>query len=205
MVLCQTADDGLLLDGDPTAWLLTTPSFSHRIATLAETLPPAYQQAQQQGHLPPGYPLPADERLSDGRWRRFSDYAAFVSAAGQTSLVIGPVGEPEADVRIDCRVERCCIRLELTSEMTDVVVPPGGWRRGQDIALLTRDYQTGMARLLHWCAATHGALTHRGPAFGWCSWYYHANRVTAADVIAITEHACLHDLYMPVIQVDDGF
>jgi hypothetical protein len=24
-------------------------------------------------------------------------------------------------------------------------------------------------------------------------------------VIAITEHACLHDLYMPVIQVDDGF
>ena len=206
LVLLQTADDGLTVEGDPANWLLTTLSgISRRVASLAEQLPSANEALRNMWSLPITTVLPDDERSTDGRWRRFTDFAILVGEGGRKSLAIGAVGSPEADVRIDCRVDGVRLRLELACEMSDVVVPPGAWRSGQQTVLLHGEHHATVERLLRWCAVTHGARTHRGAEAGWCSYYHFYNDVTAADVLALADHVRDTGLRMPLIQIDAGY
>lgn len=206
VLLLQTAEDGLTVEGDPANWLLTTiAGNSRRVATLSETLISANDEVRREWDLPDTTILPTDERSNDGRWRRFADFAILACNSGKKALAIGAVGPPEADVRIDCRVDGPRIRLEIACEMTDVIVPPGAWRAGQQVVLLQGEHDAIVERLMRWCAATHGARTHRGPESGWCSYYHFYNDITAADAIAMADHVRETGLNMPVIQIDAGF
>ncbi|WP_370323847.1 alpha-galactosidase [Euzebya sp.] len=53
-------------------------------------------------------------------------------------------------------------------------------------------------------AARLGISTAPQPP-GWCSWYCHGPRVTAADVAAAVDTAVAADLPIEVVQVDDGY
>lgn len=196
----------LSVAGDPAEWLLTTFAYSRRVGTLAERLISVNEDERRVWAgfgLPVPYDLPAVESAEDGRWRTFQDHAFVAGPSG--ALAIGAVGSPEATLRIDVVVEGARNRVAVASEMSDVEVAPGGWRHGQDLAVLGGTHSAISERLLRWVAATHGARTHRGPASGWCSWYHHGTGVAASDAIAIADHVRATGLAMPVIQVDDGF
>ncbi len=204
--LLTSGEDGLMVTGDPASWLLTTLESSTRIADLGETLPSANEDECTMWAAF-GQPVPHEqstgERNVDGRWRGFTDFAIVANA--EHALAIGAVGDPEAAVALNFRVEGARNQVAFVSEMSDVEVASGAWRRGQEIALLGGEQSDITARLLRWCAATHGARTHAKPASGWCSWYHYTNTVAAADVIAIADHVRHTGLAMPVIQIDDGF
>jgi alpha-galactosidase len=208
MLLLDSDGQGLTAAGDPRTWLLTTFAHSRRIGTLGEDLISINddERAVWAGYgMPVPYPLPIDGRADDGRWRTFTDFLVLAGAGGGTALAIGAVGAPEATVRFSCRVEGGQARIEVASEMSDVLVAPGAWRAAQEVVALGGGQEAISERLLRWCAATHGARTHRGPVAGWCSWYHHGVNVAASDVIALAEAARTRHLPIPVIQVDDGF
>ena len=206
LISLHSKTPGITVTGDLAEWLLTTLAHSRRVGTLATQLHSMNDEERAIwagfGHPVP-YALPENERANNGQWRTFSDFALL--AGPQGALAIGAVGTPEAAVRIACQVTPAGVRLEVASEMTDVVVAPGAWRAGQEIVILHGEQTDITERLMRWCAATHGARVHQPPAFGWCSWYHHGTGVAASDVIAIADHVRTTGLHMPVIQIDGGF
>ncbi|MFH1007448.1 MAG: alpha-galactosidase [Candidatus Latescibacterota bacterium] len=210
IALCRTPIDALNCPGDPSAWWLSTLGLTSRAGHLGEVLPSANDVDRNiwEGFgLPIPYDLPSDERSNDGRWRTFTDFLTLYTDKGKHGLAMGAVGPAEADVRFDCRVNEGRMQLNIVSEMTDVRVDPGGTRQSEEVLILAGYYDTAVTTLLHWIAATHGHRTHRGPIFGWCSWYDLAGSITAEHVKSVAGAvADLRDsLPMQVIQVDDGF
>lgn len=137
----------------------------------------------------------------------FLDTLHMYADHSRTGLVMGAVGPAESDVRFRLVVEEGRARLDIASEMTDVLVPPGQSRRSEEVLVLARPYREAMVALFRWIAATHGARTSKGPLYGWCSWYDRAAKITAKDVSAFCDAVAKEKdrLPMQLIQIDDGW
>ena len=177
-----------------------------RAGHLGETLLPAAHErwsgfgGPTRRHFPPEY-------AADGRWRIYDEVVTLYTDGGRRGLVIGPVGAPEAHVRLDCRVDAGALRLDVVSEMSGVVVDPGETRESQEVLILAEPYREALEALFRAWAATHGARLQRGPATGWCSWYDTLDRIDAAHVEAVADAVREEGgrLHVGTIQVDMGY
>lgn len=210
ITLCATGDEGLVCEGRPEDWWLSTVEYSQRIGNLATVLPSINKDTEcfwAGFGLPVPFALPDDERSTDGHWRTFRDALTLFPVTGNAGLVVGAVGPAEAFVSFHCHVNAGRMRLHVISEMDDVVVGPGEFRQSEEVLVLAGEYRTSMERLFGWIADTHGRRTHHRPPVGWCSWYDKMQDVTARDVQDLLDAAEANRDRLPldVIQIDDGF
>lgn len=143
--LCSSDDNGLICKGNAAEWVLSTLIYGPVVGNLEEILPSKNDSIRRkwQGFGSPiPFKLSEDEKSNDGRWRSYQDYITLYKDDGRTGIVVGAAGEPEADVRFDCRVDNGKLKLAIISQMNDIIVDPGQWRCSQEVALIAGDYLT---------------------------------------------------------------
>ena len=199
-------EKSLVCEGDPRQWLLAPINGQLRVGHLGEILLPANHEkwsgfeGPSRRHFPPEY-------TAEGRWRIYDEVVTLYSAQGRRGLLVGPVGAPEANIRLDFKVDHGAMRLDIISEMSDVEVDSGETRDSQEVLILAEPYRLALETLFRWWAATHGARLHRGPITGWCSWYDMLDKITGEHVEAVMESVqkMRGKLRFQEIQIDMGY
>lgn len=209
-ILCRTRENGMVCKGNPADWWLSTLSHATRIGNLGEILPSVNEETKSvwQGFgMPIPFELPADERSNDGKWRVYEDFLTLYTELGRKGVCLSAVGQPEAFLRFDCKVDQGNLQMDAVCEMNDVRVEPGQWRSSQEMIILAQPYRPAVEGILRWIAASHGSRTQKGPVFGWCSWYDLGAAITQESVAATIEaFAGMKDrIAANVIQIDDGY
>lgn len=210
IAVLKTENNALVCKGDPSQWWLSTLQHEKRVGNLHEVLPTINEVTKSiwDGYgLPVPFELPQDEISNDGHWRVYYDFLTLFTEGGQKGMAIGAVGKPEAFIKYNCRVDEGKLRLDIISEMNDILVEPGQIRTSQEVLILTGPYHSSVETILRWVAATHGHRTHRGALLGWCSWYDLLADISSKSIIPLIETVKINQNQLPfqVIQIDDGY
>lgn len=118
-------------------------------------------------------------------------------------FLIGPTGPPEAYTQIDFREGG----FKAYAKMEGVLVRAGESRRGEPMMVCFDSPATATNIWTRWVAATHGARLHRGPVYGWCSWYDRTTKIDekhtreVLDILASNPNV----FGKGVLQIDDGY
>ena len=119
------------------------------------------------------------------------------------SMLVGPVGPAEAH----CRVEVKNQKIKAYAQMDRVLVRAGESRRSEEMIVCFEPTATATDVWTRWVAATHKARIHRGPVYGWCSWYDLTTKITAEHVLNVTK--TINDnpntFGKGIVQIDDGY
>lgn len=134
--------------------------------------------------------------------KRYKEAAMLYRPDGKGFLV-GPVGPAEAYTNVQF-IEEAMI---ASVSMDGVLVRAGESRRSEEMIFCFEPVRTATDIWTRWVAATHGARLHRGPVYGWCSWYDRTTKIDEAHVIAVTETigANPNVFGKGIIQIDDGY
>lgn len=133
--------------------------------------------------------------------KRLNEAALFKGPDGDGFLV-GPVGPAEAFTNVQF------VNQELIASVhMEVLVSPGESRRSEEMIFCFEPTTMATDIWTRWVAATHGARLHRGPVYGWCSWYDTTTNITAEHVLNVTEviDANPNTFGKGIIQIDDGY
>ena len=148
-------------------------------------------------------PLMEDTRATtyDQAEKRLNEAALFKGPDGNGFLV-GPVGPAEAYTNVQFVNEELIASVQM-----EVLVSPGESRRSEEMIFCFEPTTTATDIWTRWVAATHGARLHRGPVYGWCSWYDTTTKITAEHVLNVTEVIDEHPntFGKGIIQIDDGY
>lgn len=131
-----------------------------------------------------------------------NESALFKNPKGEGFLV-GPVGPAEAYTNVQFIDQQFIASVN----MDNVLVPAGGSRRSEEMIFCFEATETATNIWTRWVAATHGARLHRGPVYGWCSWYDTTTKITAEHVLNVTDtiEAKPNTFGKGIIQIDDGY
>jgi len=91
--------------------------------------------------------------------------------------------------------------------MDNVLVRAGESRRSEEMIFVFEPVATATDVWTRWVAVTHGARAHRGPAYGWCSWYDRTTKIDERHVLDVVKTIEANpDVFgKGVIQIDDGY
>jgi hypothetical protein len=129
--------------------------------------------------------------------------AALVYHEDGQGFLVGPVGPAEAFANVEVRkgAVKAVVRME------DVLVRAGESRRSEEMIFLFEPSRVATDVWTRWVAETHGVRRHKGPVYGWCSWYDRTTKIDAAHVLDVTK--TIKDnpntFGKGVIQIDDGY
>ena len=134
--------------------------------------------------------------------KRLNESALFQSPSGDGFLV-GPVGPADAYTNVQFINQE----FVATVAMDNVLVPAGATRRSEEMIFCFEPTATATNIWTRWVAATHGARLHRGPVYGWCSWYDTTTKIDAEHVLNVTDtiEANPNTFGKGIIQIDDGY
>ena len=129
--------------------------------------------------------------------------AAMVYHRDGKGFLVGPVGPAEAYTNVEVRQQA----IKAFVRMDGVLVRPGESRRSEEMIFCFEPSRTATDVWTRWVAATHGARLHRGPVYGWCSWYDLTTKITAEHVLNVTKtiKENPHTFGKGIIQIDDGY
>nr|NIP84963.1 alpha-galactosidase [Planctomycetales bacterium] len=129
--------------------------------------------------------------------------AALIYHAGGHGFLVGPVGPAEAYTQLLVRDQE----LSASVQMDNVLVRAGESRRGEEMIFAFEPSQVATQLWTRWVATTHGVRRHKGPIYGWCSWYDRTTKIDAAHVLDVTKTIADHPNVFGkgVIQIDDGY
>ena len=105
--------------------------------------------------------------------------AAMIYRPNGDGFLIGPVGPAEAYTSVQF-IEQALI---ASVSMDGVLVRAGESRRSEEMIFSFEPSATSTDVWTRWVAATHGTRQHRGPVYGWCSWYDRTTKIDAAHVL----------------------
>lgn len=120
-----------------------------------------------------------------------------------TGFLIGPTGPPEAYTEVEFNEGN----FKAYSKMEGVLVRAGESRRGEPMAICFDTAARAANTWTRWVAATHGARLHRGPVYGWCSWYDRTIQIDekhtreVLDILASNPNV----FGKGILQIDDGY
>lgn len=136
----------------------------------------------------------ADKKLNE---------AALVYHRDGRGLLVGPVGPAEAYTSFQAIGKALIAQVE----MDKVLVRAGESRRGEEMIFAFEPVEAATQIWTRWVAATHGARLHRGPVYGWCSWYDRTTKIDEAHVMEVTKTIAENpDVFgKGIIQIDDGY
>ena len=134
--------------------------------------------------------------------QRVKEVAVFRHEGGK-GFLIGPIGPAEAYTHLDVREQV----INAVAEMDNVLVRAGESRRSEEMIVSFESTTTSTDIWTRWVAITHGARLHRGPVYGWCSWYDRTTKIDAAHVLEVVETIQRHPntFGKGIIQIDDGY
>ncbi len=134
--------------------------------------------------------------------RNIKEAAMFYHRNGNGFLV-GPVGPAEAYTCVEARNQA----VKAWVQMDGVLVRAGESRRSEEMVFLFEPVDTATDVWTRWVAITHGARTHRGPVYGWCSWYDRTTKIDEAHVMDVvkTIEGNPNVFGKGIIQIDDGY
>ena len=118
-------------------------------------------------------------------------------------FLIGPTGPPEAYTEIEYKDGG----FKAYAKMEGVLVRAGESRRGEPMLVCFDSPATAAQIWTRWVAATHGARLHRGPVYGWCSWYDRTTQIDekhtreVLDILASNPNVFGKGIF----QIDDGY
>lgn len=129
--------------------------------------------------------------------------AALVYHKNGTGFLVGPVGPAEAYTHFQA-VEKAII---AGVEMDNVLVRAGESRRSEEMIFAFEPVATATSVWTRWVGATHGSRLHRGPVYGWCSWYDRTTRIDESHIMEVTRTIEGNpDVFgKGIIQIDDGY
>ncbi len=129
--------------------------------------------------------------------------AVLLSQPDGRSLLAGPVGPAEAY----CRIEVKGGKLKAYAEMDNVLIRAGESRHTEEMLFCFEPIQTSLSLWTRWVAVTHQARLHRGPVYGWCSWYDRTTKIDEAHVLGVVQTIKDNpNTYgKGIIQIDDGY
>jgi len=210
IILGKTGHNGLVCDGKPSDWLLSTLSHDTRIGNMEDVLLSINEETKKMWDgwgLPIPFEMPKGEKFTDGKWRIYKEFLTLYADSGTKGIAIGPVGNPEADLRYECKVNNESMSLGIISEMNDVTVDVGQSRSSQGVLIIAEPNEFALKTIFNWISYTHGHRTHRGPVVGWCSWYDLGQNITEDSILnTIEAFVSIKDqVKVDVIQIDDGF
>jgi hypothetical protein len=134
--------------------------------------------------------------------KRLNEAALFKNTNGDGFLV-GPVGPADAYTHVQF------VNQELIASvsMDNVLVSAGESRRSEEMIFCFEPTETATNVWTRWVAATHGARLHRGPVYGWCSWYDTTTKIDAEHVLNVTDtiEANPNTFGKGIVQIDDGY
>ena len=134
--------------------------------------------------------------------RRLNEAALFKGSNGDGFLV-GPVGPAEAYTNVQFNNQE----FVASVAMDGVLVSAGESRRSEEMIFCFEPTTTATNIWTRWVAATHGARLHRGPVYGWCSWYDTTTKIDAEHVLNVTDtiEANPNTFGKGIVQIDDGY
>lgn len=134
--------------------------------------------------------------------KRLNESALFQNANGEGFLV-GPVGPAEAYTNVQFKDQEFIASVS----MDNVLVPAGTSRRSEEMIFCFEPTTTATNIWTRWVAFTHGTRLHRGPVYGWCSWYDTTTNITAEHVLNVTDtiEANPNTFGKGIVQIDDGY
>ena len=129
--------------------------------------------------------------------------AALVYHKNGTGFLVGPVGPAEAYTSFQA-VEKAII---AGVEMDKVLVRAGESRRSEEMIFAFEPVATATNVWTRWVAVTHGTRLHRGPVYGWCSWYDRTTKIDEVHTMEVTKTIEENpDVFgKGIIQIDDGY
>jgi alpha-galactosidase len=129
--------------------------------------------------------------------------AIMIYHKSQRGFLIGPVGPAEAYTNVEVRNQR----VSALVRMDDVLVKAGESRRSEEMIFCFESPETATDVWTRWVATTHKARIHRGPVYGWCSWYDRTTKIDEAHVRDVTKTIKDNpDVFgKGIIQIDDGY
>lgn len=129
--------------------------------------------------------------------------AALVYHKNGYGFLVGPVGPAEAYTSFQA-VEKSIV---AGVEMDKVLVRAGESRRSEEMVFAFEPVDTATSIWTRWVAATHGARLHRGPVYGWCSWYDRTTQIDEAHIREVTRtiEENPNVFGKGIIQIDDGY
>ena len=118
-------------------------------------------------------------------------------------FLIGPTGPPEAYTEIDFREGG----FKAYSKMEGILVRAGESRRGEPMMVCFDSPASATKMWTRWVAATHGARLHRGPVYGWCSWYDRTTQIDEKHTREVLDILSSNPNVFGkgVLQIDDGY
>lgn len=155
--------------------------------------------------MPIPFPLPTDEKSTDGRWRKTIDGLGVVRAGGREALIMQAVGPGEVEFSFDYHVTAERLALEIAAVFCDVLLEPCETRTTDELLVLPGGWQEASETAFRWVASTHGARLSPAPV-GWCSWYDLMHQVTARSTQETAERfrQVGTRLKLGFFQLDDG-
>ena len=129
--------------------------------------------------------------------------AALVYHRDGHGFLAGPVGPAEAYTNFQAIGKAVLAGVE----MDGVLVPAGGSRRSEEMIFAFEPVATATDVWTRWVAATHGARLHRGPVYGWCSWYDRTTKIDEKHVMEVVETIVENPgvFGKGIVQIDDGY
>lgn len=206
--LCElrSFDAEILTEGARSDWLLGTIGQSCRTGTLAERLESVNEinrrMMEGYGQLDLFHPDPTPE-ASDGRFRKFTDFASLYDRAGR-GILLAAGGIPEAFLQITFFVDEDRTFCRVSSEENGRLLRAGERIFGQEVLLLQGNYDLAVDRVMRELARTHGARTGASPC-GWCSWYDRYADISEYSILSTVEGIRKAGLSLDFIQIDDGY
>ncbi len=109
--------------------------------------------------------------------------AALVYHARGNGFLVGPVGPAEAYTHVTVRAQS----LAAGVQMDGVLVRAGESRRSEEMIFLFEPVPAATDVWTRWVAVTHGARMHRGPVYGWCSWYDRTTKIDETHALEVIQ------------------
>lgn len=134
--------------------------------------------------------------------KRLKEAALLYDKDGHGFLV-GPVGPAEAYTSFQAVGKEFIAGVE----MDGVLVRAGESRRSEEMIFAFEPVEAATKIWTRWVAATHGARLHRGPVYGWCSWYDRTTNIDETHITEVTRTIGENpDVFgKGIIQIDDGY
>jgi alpha-galactosidase len=95
--------------------------------------------------------------------------------------------------------------LTLALDFGGQALPPGAAAPLDELHVVARDHANRALDAYLDGVAVPAARREDDPPVGWCSWYYHYTKVTAADVRESLQAATARGVDWPLFQLDDGY
>lgn len=120
-----------------------------------------------------------------------------------SGFLMGPVGPAEAYTTSYVKEQAVMAGVN----MDRILVRAGESRRSEEMIFLFEPINTAIDVWTRWVAITHGVRLHRGPVYGWCSWYDRTTKIDekhAMEVIKTIEDNP-NTFGKGIVQIDDGY